>query len=502
MNSTCGQPDGLEAALYHHFRSYEPDTRFLAQLRRTLIPPAAEVRSSTRPSWHPQPHLRWRYAAVAIVLVLLAAIAAIGPTKVLAQIEQWIGYVPGLGEINLVGTRALVHPVSRTEGDITFSVVEFVASPDQTLVKIHVTGFPADTSLSYWRILVQWEHGNGLRITKYQASPSYPPCPSEGCPAVRQPDGYDLQLAYEPLPADIQQVQLTFNPWGIVPGIPLSEVWSLEIPLEPVTTEKPQSFVQPAYSPRSVMDTHFGVKMTVDRVFADTSRTLIDTSILVPTAAPFASPQGASLLTDTGHLYKPFLFSNDLDLNPIPVQTIPPSTAGGATLTAWPSRWQFAAVNNQASRLTFTVDSIALAYSAQSDFEIELSKDPAVGTVIPLDVSLNIDGFHVHFNQALVVMATSSTQWSSNRVKALEFGIDSPLEVDGRKLTSIDLSHRYYGQDYADPYIDQKSGLTIGRLSLNPALIRNGRMTISVDTVVLELRGPWVLTWDVPREAR
>jgi len=221
----------------------------------------------------------------------------------------------------------------------------------------------------------------------------------------------------------------------------------------------------------------------------------------VPTAPNFPSPQGASLSTDTGHMYEPFLFSNDLDLNPRPVQTMPPSAAGEATLTAWPSRWQFEAVNNQASRLTFTVDSIALAYRAQSDFEIELSKDPTVGTVIPLDVSLNIEGFYVHFNQALVVMATSSTQWSSNRVKALEFGIDSPLEVDGRKLTSIDLSHRY-GQDYVDPYIDQKSGLTIGRLSLNPAVIRNGRMTISVDTVVLELRGPWVLTWDVPREAR
>lgn len=292
MNSTGGQPDEFEVVLHHHFRSYEPDPRFLAQLRRTLLPPAADVRSSTRPLWHPQPHLRWRYAAAAIVLVLLAAIAAIGPTKVLAQIEQWIGYVPGLGEINLVGTRALVHPVSRTEGDITFSVIEFVASPDQTLVNIHVTGLPADASLYYLRVFVQWEHGNGLRMTKYQASPSYPPCPSEGCPAVRQPDGYDLQLAYEPLPADIQQVQLTLHPWGIVPGTSLSETWSLEIPLDPVTAEKPQSFVQPAYSPRSAVDTHFGIKMTVDRVFADTSRTLIVTSILVPTAANFPSPQG------------------------------------------------------------------------------------------------------------------------------------------------------------------------------------------------------------------
>ena len=48
-----------------------------------------------------------------------------------------------------------------------------------------------------------------------------------------------------------------------------------------------------------------------------------------------------------------------------------------------------------------------------------------------------------------------------------------------------------------EPIIDREGDLSIGRLELNPAMIRDGKVKVAVDSVVLAHQGPWVISWDV-----
>ncbi|RLD07220.1 MAG: hypothetical protein DRI65_05100 [Chloroflexota bacterium] len=502
MNDSMDMSDRLETLLGHYFQSHEPDPAFIAQLRPTLLTTASEI-ERTRPgfSWN-WPRRNWRYAVATALLLIIVAVTVIGPARVWAQIENWIAYLPGLGRVELSGTRALEEPAVHSEGGISFQVEQFVASPSDTLIGIHITGLPLNVSPSSEPIYVQWEdpdgRRNGLRMRKAMVIATFPPCPSEECLNM-QPDGYDLFLAYEPLPLDVNQIQILWKIYGMVPDAAPRETWTLDISLTQVSIQNAQNLFQPGYSPLSAEDSQYGIKVTVDRVFFDASQTVIDASVLVPEPAILPSPQSVSLSTDTGDLSALTYFSNDLDINGVRIQKIPPATDGAPTLTVWPSRWRFSPADFQASRMTLSIESINLNYDVQFQFDIETDGDPEVGTLIPLDVSFDVEGFPVHILQARIVMAPAFIQGMTKDVKAIEFTVDSASSADGKRLGAIWFS-LYGDQVFVEPSIETLE-LSIGRLALYPDMVRDGKIRVAVDTVVLEQQGPWVITWDIPQEA-
>jgi len=501
MNSSQHLPDRLEALLLHYFQSHDPDPAFLAQLREGLLTPTPEPQRRGLALSRNRTPTNWRYALAVVLLLIFGAIAAIGPSRVLAQIEHWLGYAPGLGMVELSGSRALGQPVSRSEGDISFRVEQFVASPSDTLVSIRITGLPIDVSPSSLSISVQWDgtngRRNGLRMRKAQVIPTFPACSSVGCPTDLQPDGYDLFLAYEPLPPDVDQVQILWQTRGMVPDASPTDTWTLDLYLTQVSNQNAHGLIQPGYAPLSAEDSYHGIKVTVDRVFSDGIQTVIDASILVPAPAGLPSPQRVSLSTDKGDLSEPAYFSNDLDINGVLIQTLAPASSGTPTLTAWPTRWRFGPVDAQASRMTLSIESINITYDVQLQFDIETGQDPKVGTSIPLDVIFNVEGFPFHINQARIVMVPALIQGKTKCVTAIEFTVDSALSADGRRLRAVWFSP-HYRQDFVDPSFDRQLEMTIGRLTWDPALVRNGVVTVNVDTVVIEMQGPWVTSWDVP----
>lgn len=283
----------------------------------------------------------------------------------------------------------------------------------------------------------------------------------------------------------------------MVPDASPSDTWTLDLSLTQVSNQNAQGLIQPGYAPLSAEDSHHGIKVTVDRVFTDTSQTVIDASILVPAPSGLPSPQRVSISTDMGDLSEPAYFSNDLYINGVPIQTLAPASSDAPTLTAWPTRWQCSPVDAQASRMMLSIEGIDLTYNAQFQFDIEVGQDPTVGTSIPLDVSFHVEGFPVRIYQARIVMVPSAVQGKTKGVKAIEFTVDSALSADGRRLKAIWFSPRY-GQDFVEPSIDRQLELSIGRLMWDPALVQNGVVTVYVDTVVIEMEGPWVTSWDVP----
>ena len=102
-------------------------------------------------------------------------------------------------------------------------------------------------------------------------------------------------------------------------------------------------------------------------------------------------------------------------------------------------------------------------------------------------------------NPARIVTVSESTPSGMKNAKAIEFAFDSALSADGRSLRAI--WFRQYTQVFLEPVIDRELELSVDRLGLDPAMIRDGKIKVAVDSVVLEQQGPWVISWEIPQNA-
>lgn len=129
----------IETELLALFTAGQPDQDFADQLEVMLRKRAAGlITSSARkpnPAWRTNLSLRPILAiSVIIGLLMLAAITALGPQRVLAAVQNLLGYVPGIGFVDLEEARMLAAPISMTQEDITFELEQVVASADDTRV--------------------------------------------------------------------------------------------------------------------------------------------------------------------------------------------------------------------------------------------------------------------------------------------------------------------------------------------------------------------------------
>lgn len=91
---------------------------------------------------------RWSYA---LITLLLAAILvfSVGPNKVLAQLQTWLGFVPGAGLVSDTSDlRVLAEPVSQTRDGITVRINKAIFSPDKSNFDVEVLDIPFESHFS------------------------------------------------------------------------------------------------------------------------------------------------------------------------------------------------------------------------------------------------------------------------------------------------------------------------------------------------------------------
>jgi len=84
----------------------------------------------------------WVYAAITIVLLAIL-LFTIGPSKVLAQIQAILGFVPGVGVVESdTSFYSLVEPISDTREGITIEIESAVFSKDKTVIQFRMDEIP------------------------------------------------------------------------------------------------------------------------------------------------------------------------------------------------------------------------------------------------------------------------------------------------------------------------------------------------------------------------
>jgi hypothetical protein len=184
----------------------------------------------------------WAYATAAFLLIGVLVLA-IGPAKVLAQIQAVFGFVPGVGLVDTSSPfRELAEPVSDTRDGITLTIQSAFMSADQTIINYAMSDLPDEIKRAKFgdpeclmpasltlpdgsQVEASGSSGglepNGAFVHELYFSGPYPanfsqatlvfPC-LEGTAQGKGPEDWQISLAFKPAPEDMVVYPATLMP--------------------------------------------------------------------------------------------------------------------------------------------------------------------------------------------------------------------------------------------------------------------------------------------------
>ncbi len=139
----------LEAALRTYYAGPAPSPAFVAQLEQELQArhpaSAAPLHRRIRGAFAGLRRVpAWQLASLALLLLALLALFAIGPRRVLASAQRLLGYVPGMGFVDLDQSRVLAVPAAVSQDGVRLQIDELLAEPDRTRLRYSIQGLSTD----------------------------------------------------------------------------------------------------------------------------------------------------------------------------------------------------------------------------------------------------------------------------------------------------------------------------------------------------------------------
>lgn len=433
------------------------------------------------------PRRRWALGAAAVALVLLSALAVAGPARVWAQVQRLLGYVPGVGFVDLDQARVLAAPVAVTREGVTLVVEQAIARPDGTTVTIRAEGLPPAGET---------------------------PAQGEDRPALRLPDGRELahwgfQLRYgegtiefPPLPEGVYRATLVLPRLPLVPAGAAPEDWQVPLVLQPATGELTAALFPQPYRPQGAVDSHDGVTLRVLEVAEGPEETALRLALdwTDAAASPFAAFSNAYLRDDLGHAYWQAGRRSSGSLVETEVIAIDPAAPHPTSAPA--SREEtvaFSPVSPQARELTLVVEQIDMRIPAEAAFSVDLGEDPQVGDSWPLDTDLEVAGLPVHVVGAQLVEEVTGAREAPELHSALELVLVQGPGAGTRTLTSLTLdggAARFEsgGSRYSGTTERLRASLRVAEGQPLPS----GKIELTITSAIVTLRGPWTVSWPVP----
>ncbi|MGC9348997.1 MAG: hypothetical protein ACP5JG_12710 [Anaerolineae bacterium] len=449
--------------------------------------------------------IRWRRVwtvAAALIAVMGLALLVLGPAQVWANVQRWLGYVPGVGFVHLEETRALGAPVVVTREGVTVIVRRVLAQPHRTLILLSGEGLPPEDQI--------W--------------PTGPETDAIVEPVLELPDGQVLTtttfnlnwgagtLEFPPLPDDVHHITLVLPRLPLVPQGVAPEEWRIPLNLRSDTgAEVAAHFPQP-YAPVGAEDTHRGVTLRLLGVAHSPEETALHLQV------QWSNPewQGNRLMTygrswtlhdDLGHVYYRTSGAHGANSGSLSQSTVVKvQTAPDATPTPTPSLptyeevVTFAPVSPAARSLTHTLSGLAFDVPAEGRFSLDLGQDPQIGDTWPLDIDLQVAGFPVHLSRA---------RWEEHSVgrpeegqRQIELRLDfAPVpEQAGVTLCGIRLTTDAAGfrSGSGGGYNVSSNRMRATLVLQEGAPLPTGKIDLGIDSVQLCLNDTWSVAWEIP----
>lgn len=193
----------FEKEIKQTYRLPEVNSAYFKQLEAKLQAKQPHSEASAKPVFHLA--RGWAYA-VATLLLIGAMVIAIGPSKVLAQIQAVFGFVPNAGLVDTSSPfRQLAQPASDTRDGVTLDIQSAFLSADGTIITYAMSDLPAE-----------FKHARfgepECNVPTYLTLPDGSRIEATGSSSSNTPDGsYANSIRFsDPVPANFNQATLVF----------------------------------------------------------------------------------------------------------------------------------------------------------------------------------------------------------------------------------------------------------------------------------------------------
>jgi hypothetical protein len=501
----------IEEALGTLFSAPEPDPAFVARLERQLMAQdragATEAAEEAPPLrrfwdliWQPVRRHRWATVGIAVLLAVAVAFLAVGPQRVWADLQRLLGYVPGVGFVNLEETRVLTAPMTVTRDGVTLRVEQVLAQPDGTTVVISSEGLPPEDEVVDRSRDPRAMSLAGIEIRLPDGTRLSPNTLASGWGAAR--------LGFPPLPEGLYHLTLEVERLPRVPVGVAPEDWEIPVTLRPATGELIGELFPEAYVPAEASETHADVTLRVVAAVHTPEVTALRVRVEWPSPA-WQGPrlhrdyQGApGLHDDVGHIYRHVRtqpvsgtgFTEEVAVEKLPPpghRDIPPLPASGVlteeqTLTLAP-------ISPSAQRLTLPIDEVSFVVPVEETFTLDLGENSQPGDSWVLDEHLTVAGSPIR---------VTGVQLEKADPGGMDFKYQLTFDVEREEVGNPTLSGIVVEVPFRGRGGGMTSGSFIGDENAKPSAVGEALplhpFTVTVRRVWVSVRGPWTLSWPVP----
>jgi hypothetical protein len=467
----------------------DPSLQFLTDLGEKLD---ARARGMSRNVEQPRSRFElfrqpgWRIA-VAIIIVAMLVVLAIGPQRVLAQVQRWLGYVPRIGFVDLQHARLLAAPVVIQREGVGLKVEQALADPERTLVVISGEGLPPE-------------------------SVDFPTSRFENLPAalLRLPDGNTLEvvrqdlyygggkLQFPALPEDVYKVTLEIDRLPLLPAGAVPEKWQVPLLLLPATGELPADVFPQPYEPMDASAKANGVTARILQVAQSTEETALQVQFEWenPDWEPEAFIFLPEIRDDLGNVYQSISPYSQVVSASVQQEEILASPAVDEEPEA-PIRevtYRFPALSLAAREAVFRLPYAEFSVPNTAAFTFDPGLNAQLGQTWELDETLDMAGVPLHLTGARLIQDDQHFPDELDPFYGFEFTFQTPTDLP-RTLSVFFLAtdlegYRGGGGGMHEPGVFQVEML-FTKIPQTP-------VRVTFEHVRITLKGPWEMRWQIP----
>ena len=495
----------FDQALHAYYQSPGPAPAFISRLERdlrnqhaALIEAQKSRDGALRHFWGRFVRLlrmpSWQTVAIVVLLALAITTLVIGPSRVLAQVQQWLGYVPGFGFVDLDRARVLAEPVGASQEGVTLQVEQLLAEPDRTRLIFSAQGFPPQRG--------SWLD-QGSQMTAYLRLPDGKRHKTKFYgTSISQGTKLTAKLEFPAMPEDVYQVTLEIDRLPYLPSGAAPENWEILLALRPASRDLPEDRFPPSFTPADASASVNGITVRILQVASSPAETALQVQFewQHPDWEWWGTPV-YTLRDDVGHGYEfPRLTSGSVE----EVVQVPPGPSPTSALTIQTARqtYQFAPLSQAANQATFTLEEVGFSLPANAFFTFDPGPDPLPGKIWSIDKWLEIAGFKLHFTEARLFEETPNNPEKEGPVYIFEF----PFEVEQLPPQEANEEHKLdmIEIDADNLSISESSSAGSWRtgkyqFTLGFEELPEGPISIQIDSILISVPGPWEISWQIPK---
>ena len=489
--------DQLERDLAALYFNAAPE-HFAQRLEGQLHTRAEELRAARQDEvpWRRRFVLSRRPAlafALVVVLILAGIVASLGPQRVLAAMQSLLGYVPGMGFVDLDSARVLASPVSITREGVTFQLVQLVAQPDKTLVTFLIKGLP--------EIILQNPETDDFQ-GGFNPNLVLPNGESYGLNTMEyggQGSNRHGKITFPPIPPDVQNAWLSFDYLPDISSGEFPKGWQIPFTLRPAGGHLPAREAVDILVPDEASMSAHGVTMQIVQVARSSAETAIH--LRFEWQDPTWSYESSSipLLQDNyGHFYHELnLGTSGIAVEQV-VEIIEPVSVTPTVLSPTgylDATYLYPSLSSAARKITLSLPNMTFTVPADTSFGIDLGHDPQIGQSWKIDQHVHVAGFDVYIPEVhlveYILPGESGTEQKSYLLRLAmqpESLADKNLTMINLETDSVDVIGGSYASDY-DP------GPIFAAIEFSR--LPEGRINFIIREAEITVPGPWEISLDL-----